>query len=274
MRNGTLLLAALVVMAATSSLLPTAAWADEPAAVLEETNPYAPPALEQPKPGPNLWVEFIAPTHAGIRRFHASNGETFKVSRFAQVLTLGFEYSTGMLSLAVRNSVLDSSRFEVGASHTFAETVAVFTSPGISLTLRPVEMLAIELDAHYSYSLQVQDFPDGLQHHAFMGGLHVFAEPLRRFVGTSPRLRVGAGIKGGVSMVDAGSYANVPDSDSAAAFQVGVTAGFIFPVTRVVSAHIGGGYYAGFDAHEGFGFGGHNIEWNFGLRWFPFGHTI
>ena len=162
----------------------------------------------EPRPGPNLWVDF-APSGAGrIHRLFAEKsawtlaGERVEINRYATMLTFGFDYVKGPFSLTVTDSFFDAGPVHVpGASVPPMQSYGFFTNPRVRASIRPVPRFRIDVDVSYLFGFDLQAVEeDGWFHHELTGGVHLVFEAWPRYVGTSPRVEVAVGFLGAWSL--------------------------------------------------------------------------
>lgn len=216
---------------------------------------------EPQRQGHNFWFEAVSPSASSLRWFYAEDGSRYEYMSYVRVLTFGYDFVWDMVSVTVRNSLVEAG--QVGYGH---DNAGYFMSPAAIVKVRPIEMLAIEADLEYVHRGAFDDVTaDATAFDMVMGGVHALFEPFQRYVGTVARYEVGIGFKGGYFS---------PEADEAKAgstFMVGGRIGAIFGLGDAVAAVISAGCYAGFDPHDSFSYGKLNWEWTAAFRAYPFG---
>jgi hypothetical protein len=243
---------------------------------------------EAPKAGPNVWLDFVSMRNGRIVRVFSDDvpgGRALEVSRFANVLAVGFEWSNDLLSLEVSNALMDAGRVDTPEPGAPVESFGFFTSPAARLAIRPIEMLRLDLDATYNWGkeadalLHSETTPKGStgwEHHLLTGGLLVVFEPVSNFYGTHAQFEIAAGVRVAWAKATHDAHDGMPARDiSGTSLLFGGRISSVIPFGEQVAFFTGLGAWFGLDPSHAGDIGGasehFNVDWSIGLRWFPLG---
>lgn len=232
-----------------------------------------------PLTGPNFWIDFVSTRNGRIVRTFSDDvpgGGVLEVSRFANVLAVGFEWANDLLALRVSNAIWDAGRLDTPGAGSAQEAFGFFTSPAALLSFRPLWPLRIDVDAAYAWGMEGRGKDgDGWTHHLVTGGVHLVAEPVRRYFGTNPQFEFAAGIRTAWAKANFDPDAPTPNAEvSGVALLFGGHIASTVPLGDDVALFFALGAYYGLDpadASAGNGEDHLNLEWSAGLRWYPYG---
>lgn len=232
-----------------------------------------------PLTGPNFWIDFVSTRNGRIVRTFSDDvpGGVLEVSRFANVLALGFEWANDLLAVRVSNAIMDAGRLDPPGPGAAIEAFGFFTSPAALVSFRPLWPLRIDVDAAYAWGMEGRGKDgDGWTHHLVTGGVHLVVEPVRRYFGTSPQVEVAVGVRTAWASATQDPEDPAPEIDvSGVALLFGGHAATTIPLGEELAMFVALGAYYGVDPGD-FGAAGTgeehlNLEWSAGLRWFPYG---
>jgi len=202
---------------------------------------------------------------------------TLTVSRFVNVLAVGFEWSDDLLSLEISNAIMDAGRVDAPDPRKAVESFGFFTSPAARLSIRPVTMFRIDVDATYNWGMEGRGAKgDGWRHHLFTGGVLAVFEPVSHFYGTHAQFEIAGGVRAAWAKTTWEPGGGTPSEDySGASLMFGGRVSSVIPLGEKLAFCTGLGAWFGLDPADAGNVGGanehFNIDWSIGLRWFPYG---
>ena len=249
----------------------------------DETQTQADDSLE--RDGFHWWLDFVSMGRAGQTNLGADGAymgtaaDNVTIMRTAQILTHGFQWDNKLLSVHLTNSFLEGAQFELPGMTYPVNGYSFLTSPEVTVMLRPVRMLRLDVDAAYMFAYDVGLEPQDFHIHVVTAAFHVAFEPWERFIGGFPYFDVSAGVKWGLAAgtVDPGTAGSAETDFTTMGLAYGLRLNFNFPVSDEIGLFAGLAYYIE-AAHTSdlFNDGGMmehgNLEWTLAMRWFPQGH--
>jgi len=211
------------------------------------------------------WVDFIS-TARGSTMWHGDA----RVRRLASLVNLGLTWDWDMLSIRVSDSALEAGQFETAGGGALVNTLSPLTNPSVTVSLRPVQMLRLDVDVDLLWAFDMNGSPGDFSYTSAFGGLFAMWEPVARYVGAFPLFDIGLGVRGGMAWTD-GDTAPAGYSFEAARVQTGLRAHLVMPIGSEGGFFMGLGYFidplAGHDA-DSLLLWRADAEWTLGLRWF------
>ena len=237
-------------------------------AVAEETTVVAGSAS---RAGLHYWLDFVS-TGRGSQIRHGDS----QMRRLAHSANVGFGWDGDLWSVNVTDSLAEYGQFRTAGDNARINTLSPLTNPSVVVSVRPVQMLRVDLEADFLWAFDLHDGPGTFSYTALFGGLFVNVEPLARFVGYFPLIEVGLGARGGMAWSDADQPPPGMEWKGGRVL-TGLRARLVLPIRSSLGGHwsdaglfLGGGCYvdplAGYAAADLFKYA--DVEWTLGLRWF------
>jgi hypothetical protein len=154
--------------------------------------------------GLHYWIDYVSPGRGSLIR----HGDA-TMRRLAHLWNLGFAWEGDLFSVRVTNSVFDVGQFTTPGGTAYHVTASPFTNPGVTVSIRPIRYLRLDVEADFLWAFDMTEGPDEFTYTSLFGGLFAVWEPSRRYAGGLPLFDLGLGVRGGMAWTD-------PDMDEVA----------------------------------------------------------